>query len=89
MTTSQTEEEKLNLDAFTESINKASNSEIDTLWAILKYKEIGIYRKVKCMTDVLGADFETLVAELPSDSSGRILDQRSRHAIHDILIKYS
>ncbi len=41
------------------------------------------------MADVLGADFETLVGELPSDSSGRILDQRSRHAIHDILIKYS
>ena len=38
MTTS-TEEEKLNLDAFNESINKASNSEIDTLWAILKYRD--------------------------------------------------
>ena len=34
------EAEKLNLDAFDESINKASGSEIDTLWAILKYKEI-------------------------------------------------
>ena len=88
MTTS-TEEEKLNLDAFDESINKASGSEIDTLWAILKYKEIGIYRKVKCMADVLEADFEVLIGELPSDTSGRILDQRSRHAIHDILIKYS
>ena len=83
------EAEKLNLDAFDESINKASGSEIDTLWAILKYKEIGIYRKVKCMADVLGADFEALIGELPSGSSGRILDQRSRHAIHDILIKYS
>ena len=27
-----------------------------------------------------------MVAELPSDSSGRILDQRSRHAIHDVVI---
>jgi hypothetical protein len=84
-----TEEEKLNLDAFDESINKASGSEIDTLWAILKYKEIGIYRKVKCMADILEADFEALIGELPSDTSGRILDQRSRHAIHDVLIKYS
>ena len=83
------EAEKLNLDAFDESINKASGSEIDTLWAILKYKEIGIYRKVKCMSEVLDADFDILVGELPSDSSGRILDQRSRHAIHDVLIKYS
>ena len=84
-----TEEEKLNLDAFDESINKASSSEIDTLWAILKYKEIGIYRKVKCMADVLETDFEALIGEIPSDTSGRILDQRSRHAIHDVLIKYS
>ena len=83
------EEEKLNLDAFNESISKATTSKIDTLWAILKYKEIGIYRKVKCMSEVLNADFDILVGELPSDSSGRILDQRSRHAIHDVLIKYS
>ena len=41
------------------------------------------------MADVLGADFETLVGELPSDARGRILDQRSRHGMHDILIKYS
>ena len=88
MTTS-TEEEKLNLDAFNESISKATTSKIDTLWAILKYKEIGIYRKVKCMSEVLEADFDSLANELPSDSSGRILDQRSRHAIHDVLIKYS
>ena len=88
MTTS-IEAEKINLDAFNESISKVTTSKIDTLWAILKYKEIGIYRKVKCMSEVLDADFETLVAELPSDSSGRILDQRSRHAIHDVLIKYS
>ena len=88
MTTS-IEAEKLNLDAFNESISKATTSKIDTLWAILKYKEIGIYRKVKCMSEVLNADFDILVGELPSDSSGRILDQRSRHAIHDVLIKYS
>jgi hypothetical protein len=88
MTTS-IEAEKINLDAFNESISKATTSKIDTLWAILKYKEIGIYRKVKCMSEVLNADFEAMVAELPSDSSGRILDQRSRHAIHDVLIKYS
>ena len=88
MTTS-IEEEKLNLDAFNESISKATTSKIDTLWAILKYKEIGIYRKVKCMSEVLNADFDILVGELPSDSSGRIFDQRSRHAIHDVLIKYS
>jgi hypothetical protein len=37
----------------------------------------------------LGVDFDQLSGELPTDSSGRILDQKSRHGIHDILIKYS
>ena len=87
--TSSIEAEKINRDAFNGSISKATTAKIDTLWAILKYKEIGIFRKVKCMSEVLDADFEAMVAELPSDSSGRILDQRSRHAIHDVLIKYS
>ena len=87
--TTATEAEKLNLQNFEDAIRKTNDTNIDTLWAILKYKEIGIYRKVKCMSEVLGADFDLLANELPTDSSGRVLDQRSRHAIHDILIKYS
>ena len=88
MTTSA-EAEKLNLQNFEDAISKTNDTNIDTLWAILKYKEIGIYRKVKCMSEVLEADFDSLANELPTDSSGRVLDQRSRHAIHDVLIKYS
>ena len=87
--TTAAEAEKLNLQNFEDAISKTNDTNIDTLWAILKYKEIGIYRKVKCMSEVLGADFDSLANELPTDSSGRVLDQRSRHAIHDILIKYS
>ena len=87
--TTAAEAEKLNLQNFEDAISKTNDTNIDTLWAILKYKEIGIYRKVKCMSEVLEADFDSLANELPTDSSGRVLDQRSRHAIHDVLIKYS
>lgn len=71
------------------AISGATPEQIDTLWSILKYKEIGIYRKVKCMTSVLGLNFDNIVTELPKDDSGRILDYKTRHLIHDTLIKHS
>ena len=70
-------------------IAKATGDQVDILWAILKYKEIGIYRKVKCMCVILGANLESTVNLLPKDQDGRILDYKSRHMIHDVLIKYS
>tara|TARA_Y100000361_G_scaffold78253_1_gene69274 strand:+ start:277 stop:549 length:273 start_codon:yes stop_codon:yes gene_type:complete len=71
------------------AINGATPEQIDTLWSILKYKEIGIYRKVKCMSSVLGLNFEKVVSDLPKDESGRILDYKTRHLIHDTLIENS
>ena len=56
--TTAAEAEKLNLQNFEDAISKTNDTNIDTLWAILKYKEIGIYRKVKCMSEVLGVDFD-------------------------------
>jgi hypothetical protein len=70
-------------------ISKATAEQIDILWAILKYKEIGIYRKIKCMCAALGANVDDLSNILPKDQEGRILDYKSRHMIHDVLIKYS
>lgn len=70
-------------------ISKASAEQIDILWAILKYKEIGIFRKVKCMSAALGLDSNNFTSILPKDQDGRILDYKSRHLIHDVLIKYS
>lgn len=70
-------------------ISKASAEQIDILWAILKYKEIGIFRKVKCMSAALGLDSNNFTSILPKDNDGRILDYKSRHLIHDVLIKYS
>lgn len=74
---------------FLNAIGSATPEQIDTLWSILKYKEIGIYRKIKCMTSVLGLNFDTVAKSLPTDEKGRILDYKTRHLIHDTLIKHS
>ena len=71
------------------AIESANSEQLDTLWSILKYKEIGIFRKVKCMSQVLGLDFINIVENLPKDDEGRVLDYKTRHMIHDILIKVS
>ena len=71
------------------AIESANPEQLDTLWSILKYKEIGIFRKVKCMTHVLGLDFTQILDALPKDDEGRVLDYKTRHMIHDILIKVS
>jgi len=71
------------------AIESASSEQVDTLWSILKYKEIGIFRKVKCMSQVLGLNFIDIVENLPKDDEGRVLDYKTRHMIHDILIKVS
>ena len=71
------------------AIESANSEQEDTLWSILKYKEIGIFRKIKCMTHVLGLDFTQIVDKFPKDDEGRVLDYKTRHMIHDILIKVS
>ena len=71
------------------AIESANSEQLDTLWSILKYKEIGIFRKVKCITHVLNLDFFQLIDTLPKDDEGRVLDYKTRHMIHDILIKVS
>jgi hypothetical protein len=76
-------------DTLVSAIESANSEQLDTLWSILKYKEIGIFRKVKCMTHVLGLDFTQILDALPKDDEGRVLDYKTRHMIHDILIKVS
>ena len=70
------------------AIKDANPVQVDTLWSILKYKEIGILRKVKCMSEVLHLNTVTVIDELPTDE-GRVLDYKTRHIIHDVLIKVS
>ena len=71
------------------AIETANPVQIDTLWSILKYKEIGILRKVKCMSEVLRLNTGAVINELPKDDEGRVLDYKTRHMIHDVLIKVS
>ena len=69
-----------------EAISKANSAQVDCLWAILKYKEIGILRKIKCMAEVLNFDLDLACKELPINENGFIVDYKSRHMIHDILL---
>ena len=46
-------------------------------------------RKVKCMSQVLQIDTSAVIDELPRDDEGRLLDYKTRHIIHDVLIKVS
>jgi len=80
-TTTQTE--KLLL---VNAVEDANDAQLDAVWAILKYREIGIYRKVASISEVLNLNFDEVVADLPSDEEGRILDHKTRHLIHDALM---
>lgn len=87
MTTNYVEEvEKTSLE---EAITDASDVEVDTIWAILKYKEIGIFRKVNCICNLLDLNFDKAIKEMPQDENGRVLDYKTRHMIHDSLIRSS
>ena len=70
-------------------ISEANEAQIDSVWAILKYKEIGIYRKIACMCEVLDLEFDDAIYGLPQDEEGRVLDYKTRHLIHDTLIEVS
>jgi hypothetical protein len=70
-------------------ISQANEAQVDSVWAILKYKEIGIYRKIACMCEVLALDLQEILNDLPQDEEGRILDYKTRHMIHDTLIGVS
>ena len=69
------------------AIEKSRPEQIDLCWAILKYKEIGVLRKVKALCSAFGLDLEQVVSELPKEENGRIIDWETRHMIHDSLIK--
>ena len=72
-----------------DTINEANEAQVDSLWAILKYKEIGIYRKIACMCEVLDLNMDSAIEGLPQDEEGRVLDYKTRHLIHDTLIGVS
>lgn len=71
------------------ALNDANDAQLDAVWAILKYREIGIFRKAAAMSEVLDLDFEEVQKELPKDEEGRVLDYDTRHLIHDTLVEVS
>jgi hypothetical protein len=73
----------------TEAIANGNSVQVDASWAILKYKEIGIYRKVACLSSLFGVEFDDIVNQLPQDEEGRLLDYKTRHIIHEALISAS
>ena len=75
--------------SLTEAILEANSVQVDASWAILKYKEIGIYRKVACLSSLFELPFDNVINELPQDEEGRILDYKTRHIIHDALLSVS
>ena len=77
------------INSLTQAIAEADAVQVDASWAILKYKEIGIYRKVACLSSLFQLDFENTINELPQDDEGRILDYKTRHIIHEALISVS
>tara|TARA_Y100001951_G_C11108091_1_gene165880 strand:- start:73 stop:321 length:249 start_codon:yes stop_codon:yes gene_type:complete len=71
------------------AINRAGEEKIDGLWAILKYREIGIMRKLKSMSALLGLREEEVISEAPQDENNRILDYTTRQEIHETLLEAS
>lgn len=78
--------ETLTKNKLVEAISEADSAKVDASWAILKYKEIGIYRKVACLCQLYNISLEDVVSELPQDEEGRLLDFKTRQIIHDALI---
>jgi len=72
-----------------EGITQANNSQLDALWAILKYRDMGILRKVLAMCEVLNLDSEKIVSNLPQDENGRIFDSKNRYLLSKALIEAS
>jgi hypothetical protein len=80
---------QIEIPTIAEAIRKATSAQVDCLWAILKYKEIGILRKIKCMSEVLNFNLDNACNELPINHNGFIADYKSRHLIHDVLLEKS
>lgn len=67
-------------------ISEANEHQMDALWAILKYRDMGILRKVCAMCEVLGLDKDEVVSSLPQDEDGRIYDSKNRFLLSRALL---
>ena len=73
-----------------QAIGKANQAQLDALWAILKFRNMGILRKVLAMCEVLNLNSEDIKKrDLPQDENGRIFDSKSRYILSKALIEAS
>ena len=72
-----------------EAIGEANQAQLDGLWAILKFRNMGILRKVHAMCEVLNLNSEDIVKNLPQDENGRIFDSKNRYLLSKALIEAS
>lgn len=79
----------IEIPTITKAIENANPAQVDCLWAILKYREIGILRKIKCMSELLHFNLDKACSELPVNENGYIVDFKTRHLIHDVLLEKS
>ena len=72
-----------------EKIAQANEHQMDALWAILKYRDMGILRKIYAMCEVLGLNKDEVVSSLPQDENGRIYDSKNRFLLSRALLGQS
>ena len=70
-----------------QKILECSEEQLDTAFAVLKYPQIGILRKIKCISLIFGVDFGDLIDTLPKSNDDRILSKKTKAIIRDLLMK--
>ncbi len=69
-------------------IKEASDCALDGVWIVLR-SDVGILRKIKVISFLLGISLETLKSLLPKNEQNFILDKDSRDFIHKVLLPES
>lgn len=68
-----------------EKLENANMVELDIAFALLKYREIGIYRKIQALCWSFNLNLDEVLQGLPQEE-GRLLDWDTRHFIHHYMI---
>ena len=73
----------------TEAIKESTEVELDAAWSLLKRKDLGILRKLRCLALIYCLEESDVLAEAPKDAAGRIIDKASRDIICQSLLSVS
>ena len=75
----------MKLNPLVQKLENANMVELDIAFALLKYKEIGIYRKIQALCLSFNLNLDEVLQGLPQEE-GRVLDWDTRHFIHHYMI---